>query len=133
MASFLNSVMTVAAVQLQLPCVQLVTERHRLLGFMPNIDNRRMDSGEQAGCQITGNTCSSKNQHDGEFVDPRGEMELLHNVHSFAVGRGPSALLDKVVNNFGTIEAKATAQISHARSTRIPRISALIDMIKSRT
>ena len=85
MTGFLNRVVAVATVKLQLSGVQFVAERDWLFGFVSNVDNGRMNPGKKTGCQITGKTCSAENQQDSKFVDPCWKMELLHNVHPSTV------------------------------------------------
>lgn len=139
---FLNRVVAIATVKLKLTRVQLVAERDWLFWFVSNIDYRRMNPGKQTGCQITGNTCPAENQQDREFVDPCWKMKLLHNVHPFAVrdSRASGCLLVKsliivlvVFCDRHVVQFEPPAHTSDQRCTRIPLLSARIDLIKSRT
>ena len=139
MASFLNGVVAVSTVKLQLSGVQLVTERDGLFWFVANVNNRRMNPGKQTGCQITGNTCSAENQQDRKFVDPSWKMELLHNVHPSAVASLSACWFKSLIISAGRSVAACLVLLEPAahtlfqRRTRIPPISAGIDLIKSRT
>ncbi len=81
MSRALNCVVAVATIQLQLASMELVTERHRLLRLMSDIDNRRMDRCEQTRRQVTTDRDRRKRREQCKLVNPSREMKLLHSIH----------------------------------------------------
>ena len=79
-ARSLDRVVAITAVQFQLAGVDLVTERHWLLGLMPDIDDRGVDRGEQTGREITAHGQSDQNDQDRKLVNPSWKMKLLHSI-----------------------------------------------------
>lgn len=75
---FLNRVVTIAAVHLQLARVQFVTKRNGLFRLVTNVHDRRMDRREQARGQITTDRQSGDGGQSSKFVNPSGKVELLH-------------------------------------------------------
>ena len=78
MAGFLDRVVAVTTVHLQLASVQFVTERNWLLRLMAYVNDRRMDRREQTGRQVTTDCQRSDGRQSGKFINPSGKVELLH-------------------------------------------------------
>ena len=78
---FLNCVVAVTTIQLQLSSVKFVTERNRLFWLVPNVNDRWMDRRKQTRCQVATDCDSAYGCQQSELVNPSREMKLLHSNH----------------------------------------------------
>lgn len=81
MSGFLHRVVAIAAVELELPRVQFVTKWNRLFRLMTDVNDVRMDGGEQTSRQIPTDGQSDQHDENRKFVYPCRKMKLLHSIH----------------------------------------------------
>ena len=78
MSCFVDGVVAVATIKLQLTGMQLVTERHRLLGLMTDVNHFRVNRRKQTRRQVTTDRQGTYGHQHRELVYPSWKMKLLH-------------------------------------------------------